>query len=78
MTEPTTDDITALRRDKDLSAYLRGLIRPTRTTTAAPDDRAYGPHHQPGAWPAGTHPATSTICHPHCGCALNRPPPTAT
>jgi hypothetical protein len=77
MTDPTTEDITALRRDRDLSAYLRGLIRPTRQAQPDQADRAYGPHHQPGAWPAGTQPPTSTICRPHCGCALTQPPTTA-
>ncbi|MEC3993978.1 hypothetical protein VSR01_10655 [Actinacidiphila sp. DG2A-62] len=76
MPDPTDDDITALRRDGDLSQYLRGLIRPTRTTVATADDRAFGPRHQPGAWPAGTHPPTSAICHPDCGCALTKPPTT--
>lgn len=74
MTEPTTDDITALRRDKDLSAYLRGLIRPTRQAQTDQADRTFGPHHQPGAWPAGTHPPTSAICRPDCPCALTKPP----
>jgi hypothetical protein len=76
MTDPTTDDITALRRDKDLSTYLRGLIRPTRTTATTRRDPTHGPHHQPGAWPAGTHPPTSAICRPDCGCALTQPPTT--
>lgn len=76
MPDPTDDDITTLRRQGDLSQYLRGLIRPTRTTATAADDRAFGPRHQPGTWPHGTHPPTSAICHPDCPCALNRPPPT--
>ncbi|WP_159011732.1 hypothetical protein [Streptomyces sp. NRRL F-5123] len=77
MTDPTEDDITALRRQGDLGAYLRDLIRPTRHTPeprAGPDTPTHGPGHHRGAWPHGTHPATSAICTPDCNCAT--PPPT--
>jgi hypothetical protein len=66
MSEPTEDDVLALRRDGDLPAYLRSLIRkPARTAPvrAGPD-----PRHQPGAWPYGTHPTNSAICRPDCPC----------
>lgn len=57
------DDITALKADGDLKAYMRSLIHPTKPTTTnttpakrwaaipKPDD------HRPGAWPPGTKPA---------------------
>lgn len=73
---PTEDDIHQLRRDGDLGAYLRGLIRHSRAQASARDGPAptgYGPHHTPGAWPSGTHPQTSTICRPNCGCAPHEP-----
>lgn len=72
----TPDDTTALRRQGDWHLYLRGLIRPTRPHTPARDGptTTYGPTHQPGAWPHGTHPPTSTVCQPDCDCAI-RPPP---
>ncbi|MER6534353.1 hypothetical protein ABT215_11180 [Streptomyces sp900105755] len=57
------DDITALKADGDLKAYMRSLIQPTKSTTPAPRKRRprWGsipipPDHKPGAWPAGTQP----------------------
>lgn len=74
MPDATDDDITALRRQGDLGRYLRGLIRPTRPAApSTPAATAHGPHHRTGAWPHGTHPTTSLICHPACGCALHPP-----
>ncbi|WP_060887639.1 hypothetical protein [Streptomyces caniscabiei] len=58
------DDIAALRKEDDLKAYMRSLLRPTRPTDRAPKRRRkpmWGAipipaDHKPGAWPAGTQP----------------------
>jgi hypothetical protein len=58
------DDITALRKEDDLHAYMRSLIRPTKTPAARPartrkpkwGSIPIPPDHRPGAWPAGTQP----------------------
>lgn len=74
MTDPTEDDIHALRHDGDLRAYLRDLIRKPTTTPTARAGPAHGPLHRPGAWPHGTHPTTSATCRPDCACATEPPP----
>jgi len=58
------DDITAMDKQGDLHAYMRSLIRPTKTTTSSPKKRrkpSWGavpipPDHRPGQWPPGTSP----------------------
>jgi hypothetical protein len=58
------DDITAMNRQGDLKAYMRSLIRPTRTPASTPKPRrkiTWGaipipPDHRPGTWPSGTSP----------------------
>jgi len=58
------DDITALRHEDDLHAYMRSLIRPTRSSDATPTRRrkiTWGAipipaDHRPGQWPPGTSP----------------------
>jgi hypothetical protein len=58
------DDIQALRREDDLSTYMRSLIRPTKTPASTPKRRrkiTWGaipkpPDHKPGQWPPGTSP----------------------
>jgi hypothetical protein len=57
------DDITALKADGDLKAYMRSLIQPTKSTTPEPHKRKpkWGAipipqDHKPGTWPAGTQP----------------------
>lgn len=58
------DDVTALRKEDDLKAYMRSLIHPTKTTAPAPTrtrKRKWGaipipPDHKPGTWPSGTSP----------------------
>jgi hypothetical protein len=57
------DDITAMNDQGDLHAYMRSLIRPTKTTTPEPRTRKpkWGAipipaDHKPGQWPPGTQP----------------------
>ncbi len=58
------DDIEALRKEDDLKAYMRSLIRPTREPERATKRRrkiTWGAipipaDHRPGAWPTGTSP----------------------
>lgn len=58
------DDITALRKEDDLHAYMRSLLRPTHKTGTPPKrkpKRAWGvipipADHKPGQWPPGTSP----------------------
>ncbi|MEH0574353.1 hypothetical protein QBA54_07615 [Streptomyces sp. B21-108] len=58
------DDVTALRKEDDLKAYMRSLIHPTKNPTA-PGKRRRKPKwgaipipadHKPGTWPSGTSP----------------------
>lgn len=52
------DDITAMEKQGDLSAYMRSLIRPTNAATPTAKKRGprKPPYHvpRPGAWPCGT------------------------
>lgn len=58
------DDIAALRKEDDLKAYMRSLLRPTQKTGTPPKrkpKRAWGAvpipaDHKPGQWPPGTSP----------------------
>lgn len=58
------DDIAAMDKQGDLKAYMRSLIRPTKTTTSTPTPRrkpSWGAipipeDHRPGQWPPGTSP----------------------
>lgn len=57
------DDIAAMDKQGDLKAYMRSLIRPTRTPDTKPTRHkpAWGavpkpPDHKPGQWPPGTSP----------------------
>lgn len=49
------DDITALRNDGDLKAYMRSLLRPTRKPEQTPETPR-PTNRPPGAWPPGTSP----------------------
>ena len=63
MTEPTAEDIAAMREDGDLTDYLIALTGRSRTkpkpAEAEPEPPAY---HIPrkGAWPCGTAPSGPT------------------
>ncbi|MBD9723487.1 hypothetical protein PV755_46505 [Streptomyces caniscabiei] len=58
------DDIAALRKEDDLKAYMRSLLRPTQKTGTPPKrkpKRTWGAipipaDHKPGQWPPGTSP----------------------
>ncbi|MER5750669.1 hypothetical protein [Streptomyces sp. NPDC002088] len=58
------DDITALKADGDLKAYMRSLIQPTKNPAVSSKRKrkpSWGaipipPDHRPGAWPTGTSP----------------------
>lgn len=55
--EPETEDITALREQDDLRAFMRSRIRRTRQPAQrAPAPVWHPPGHRPGQWPAGTRP----------------------
>lgn len=60
MTEFGEEDIHELRRQGDLRAFLRGLIRPTvraEQPAAAPRVQRGAGERPVGAWPAGTRPS---------------------
>ncbi|MET7429584.1 hypothetical protein ABZT16_11380 [Streptomyces flaveolus] len=63
MTEPTAEDIAAMRKDGDLTDYLIALTGRSRTkpkpAAAEPEPPAY---HIPrkGAWPCGSAPSGPT------------------
>ncbi|MEV0779224.1 hypothetical protein [Streptomyces sp. NPDC050428] len=77
MTDFDETDISAMKREGDLSAFLRDQIRAGRQrrdtpTTAAPPPKP--PGHRPGAWPSGTsppEPRPSAHAPAQWGAALN-------
>ena len=81
------EDITALRKEGDLKAYIRGLIAPSPTRPAGkppPKKRARRPPYhipRPGAWPCGTAASGPTPdpcddCQPTTATASHRDQPT--
>jgi hypothetical protein len=78
----TAEDIAALRQEdggiQGLIAALTGRV-PKPATVAEPavdTPPDFGPHHRPGAWPAGTRTDQPT-CHPDCRCAITSRPAVA-
>ncbi|CAL9664183.1 hypothetical protein SUDANB1_07126 [Streptomyces sp. enrichment culture] len=75
MTEPTVEDIAALREQGDLKDYLLSLVvaapgpAPSRSTLAAVPDPGYRITHT-GGWPLGTAATGPTPPPDACTCAL--------
>ena len=70
MTEPTAEDIAAMREDGDLTDYLIALTGRSRTKPKPAEDEQPEPiYHIPrkGAWPCGTAPSgpTPPPCNHH-------------
>lgn len=55
MNDISSEDVTAMRREGDLSEFVRSLIRRPGTRKPAPQAPA-PPGHTPGKWPSGTRP----------------------
>lgn len=57
MTDFDASDIAAMRKEGDLSGFLRGQLRAGRTGKAAPPiPPPRPPGHRHGHWPTGTRP----------------------
>ncbi|MFJ5635286.1 hypothetical protein ACIQF5_21950 [Streptomyces goshikiensis] len=67
-----SDDITAMREEGDLGAYMRVLISPAPTEPAPSPTDFHDPSHIPGAWPAPRPPTPGHVQAPggptYCGC----------
>ncbi|MFE2850224.1 hypothetical protein ACFXJO_03725 [Streptomyces lavendulae] len=67
-----SDDITAMREEGDLGAYMRVLISPVPTEPATSPTDFRDPSHIPGAWPAPRPPAPGHVQAPggptYCCC----------
>ncbi|MFJ4925347.1 hypothetical protein [Streptomyces sp. NPDC088736] len=74
MTEPTIEDIAAMRADGSLREYFQFLTGRTATpkpapVAAAPVEPGYRIAHK-GGWPIGTTATGPTPTHGRCTCAL--------
>ncbi|WP_327309755.1 hypothetical protein OG730_41320 (plasmid) [Streptomyces sp. NBC_01298] len=72
MLSAEVEDITAMREERDLGAYMRVLISPAPTEPAPLPTDFRDPSHIPGAWPAPRPPGPGHAQAPggsaYCGC----------
>ncbi|MDI5965793.1 hypothetical protein [Streptantibioticus silvisoli] len=76
MTDVDPDDITVMRCQGDLRAYLRAQIAEgvaRRDAKPAPQQQPTPTGRRPGEWPAGTHPPSQHFCPPDCPCPIEEP-----